>query len=376
MTVHYQFINTRPKLEAAVSAIEKAGTLAVDLEADSMYHYHEKICLIQLAANGDNYVIDPLEVKDLSMMAPLFSRPSLKKVFHGADYDIRSLYRDFKIEINNLFDTQLACRFLGAKETGLDAVLLERFNVRLNKKYQKKDWSKRPLPQAMLDYAVQDVTYLIPLAKRLEKELAEKKRRSWVTEECDTLSRVRPMPLNDNPLFLKCKGAGRLRSRGLCVLEALLQFREAVARQKDRPLFKILGNESLMKIAAARPRSLRRLKKIEAISDKQLGMYGEALVETVRRAVNVPLEKCPVYPRKKAPSLPAQAPIRMKALKSWRDSKAKTLALDPALVCTRATMLAIARANPKHKRGLEQIKEIKNWQREAFGTEIIAALKT
>ena len=77
-------------------------------------------------------------------------RGDIQKVFHGADYDVRSLYRDFKININNLFDTELACRFLGFKASGLDAVLTKRYNVHLNKKYQRKDWSKRPLPEEMV----------------------------------------------------------------------------------------------------------------------------------------------------------------------------------------------------------------------------------
>ena len=178
-----------------------------------MYHFREKVCLIQIATRHTSAVIDPLQINNLSVLKPVFKRTDILKVFHGADYDIRSLYRDFKISINNLFDTELACRFLGLKETGLEAVLKKRYNVRLNKKYQRKDWSKRPLPQEMIAYAAQDVRYLIPLAKSLQQELKNKRRLLWVEEECRHLSRVRPANNNTAPLFVGFKGAGKLGPR-------------------------------------------------------------------------------------------------------------------------------------------------------------------
>ena len=150
--VKYQIIDTVSRLENIAKAFENEKTVAVDLEADSMYHFREKVCLIQMATTQANVVIDPLLIHDLSPLKPIFSSPNIRKIIHGADYDVRSLYRDFGIEINNLFDTELACRFLGSRETGLDAVVQKLFQVKLNKKYQKKDWSKRPLPEKMIEY--------------------------------------------------------------------------------------------------------------------------------------------------------------------------------------------------------------------------------
>ena len=121
--ITYKMINTRNELEDFVGIIENEKTVGVDLEADSMYHFKEKVCLIQMAATNINVVIDPLVVKDLSPLKPIFKRGDICKIFHGADYDVRSLYRDFRISIHNLFDTELASRFLGVSETGLEAVL-------------------------------------------------------------------------------------------------------------------------------------------------------------------------------------------------------------------------------------------------------------
>ena len=176
----YEWIETLPRLEAVARILRQAKIIGVDLEADSMYHYFEKICLLQIATESASYVLDPLALRDLSALRPVFSNPRIRKVFHGADYDIRYLYRDFRLEVENLFDTQLACQFLGLRESGLEALLRSRFHVELNKKYQRADWSRRPLSPEMLEYAAMDARYLIPLARMLERELEEKGRLPWV----------------------------------------------------------------------------------------------------------------------------------------------------------------------------------------------------
>jgi ribonuclease D len=371
----HQMVDTAAGLEKAVGTLEKEKVIAVDLEADSMYHFKEKVCLIQLATEKISVVVDPLQIDDLSPLNPLFANPDIQKIFHGADYDVRSLYRDFKIKIKNLFDTELACRFLGIKETGLKAVLKAFFEITIDKKYQKKDWSKRPLPKEMIEYASKDVIYLLPLAKILIDKLEEIDRLIWVLEECHNLSKVRSVLSDEEPLFLKFKGAGRLKSRGLAVLEALLQYRKAVAEKKDRPLFKIIGNDSIMKIATARPATLRRLKGIKALSGRQISMYGNDLIQVVAGALKLAENELPVYPRKTASPIPSEVLERIKVLKSWRDSKAVALNMDSGMVCNNALITAIALKNPEDKKSMGTIKEMKKWQKTAFGREIITVLK-
>jgi ribonuclease D len=170
----YKIIDSGGQLADLVDKLKNETAIGVDVEADSMYHFKEKVCLIQMATAHINVVIDPLMVKDLSALKPVFKTKNIKKIFHGADYDVRSLYRDFKISINNLFDTELASRFMGLPETGLEAVLKKRFAIRLDKKFQRKDWSKRPLPREMMDYAAKDARYLLPLSQDLTAELKDK----------------------------------------------------------------------------------------------------------------------------------------------------------------------------------------------------------
>lgn len=375
MEIESQIIDKAIDLEKMVRSVEKEKAVAVDLEADSMYHYQEKVCLIQIATEKISVVIDPLAIKDLSPLKPFFSNPDIQKIFHGADYDVRSLYRDFKIRINNLFDTELASRFLGIKETGLQAVLKTFFNVNVDKKYQKKDWSKRPLPKEMMAYASKDVIYLLPLARMLIHKLKKMDRMTWVLEECEDLSNVRPVLSNEAPLFMKFKGAGRLKSRSLAVLEALLQFRKRVAEKKDRPFFKIIGNESMMKIVTARPVTLRRLENTKALSNRQISMYGSDLTKVVAKTLKIPESELPVFPSQKPPVLPNGVPAKIKALKSWRASKASALGIDPGVLCNNALITAIVVKNPGDSKSFDTVKEMKNWQKQAFGAEIIRVLK-
>jgi ribonuclease D len=226
----------------------------------------------------------------------------------------------------------------------------------------------------MLDYAARDVIYLVPLAEILEKELDNKGRLTWIHEECGYLSKVRPALSNDEPLFLKFKGAGRLRPKSLAILESLLQFRKKVAEKRDKPLFKIIGNNDLMKITLAKPVTLRLLKDTKALSNRQISIYGNALVETINKAIKIPEDKLPVYPHKKAPVLTHRVQKRLKELKKWRNKKAKELEVNSAIICNNALINSIAVENPSNSNCLKTIKNMKNWQKKEFGKEIIEVL--
>lgn len=370
----YQIITTTDQLAGLAAELEREALVGFDLEADSMFHFKERVCLVQLATHRTHAILDTLALRDLAPLKPLFKDPRIRKVFHGADYDVRSLFRDFDIRIANLFDTQLACRFLGYRETGLEAVLKEFFSVALDKTYQRKDWSRRPLPRQMLDYAVSDARYLPALAERLTAELLENGRLAWVEEECRILSKVRPGNSDGTPLFMNCKGAGRLEPRSLAVLEELLAFRRRVAREKDRPMFKVFNAESLLALAEAKPATIAELEKSGALSPSQIDRYGEAILAAIQAALRLPAAQLPHYPRKTSRTISAAASERIQSLRRWRDAAARRLKIEPALVCSRAAMAAIAVRKPTQPADLAEVAELRNWQRKLFGKEIIAAL--
>jgi ribonuclease D len=371
----FDIVDTRSALEDLVEKLHAQAEIAVDLEADSMYHYKEKVCLIQLAADSITAVVDPLKIGDLAVLKPLFNARHIRKVIHGADYDVRSLYRDFQITLRNLFDTQLASRFLGYAETGLDAVLQQTFAISLDKRFQRKDWSRRPLPEDMLAYAAEDVRHLIPLARNMETELEEKGRLSWVLEECKLLSKVRPTANESDPLFLHFKGAGGLSVRSLAALEAMLQYRKEVAQLHDRPLFRVISNTSLLQLALDKPITVEQLKRTDVLSPKQVALHGHRLVAAIQKALDLPQSRMRRYPHQKPPRVPSAAVARITALKKWRNRKAKQLNIDPSLICSKALISTIATARPRHIEDLRILPDMRSWQREEFGTEILRVIK-
>ena len=367
----YRLIRTPAELGRFIAAIHGERILAVDLEADSMFHFQEKVCLVQMAGGDQSVVIDPLEIDSLAPLAPLFQDPHICKVFHGADYDVRSLYRDYGIVIANLFDTQLASMFLGERETSLGAVIGRRFGIQLDKRYQKKDWSQRPLPDDMVAYAASDVFHLIPLAHQLMHELEKKGRLGWVQEECAHLSAVRPAENGSEPLFLRLRGAGRLPRRNLAALEGLLQYRRDLAAKRDRPLFKVFSNSALLKIAAEMIDTPEAMLAARCLSSKQIQAHGSTLTAIVKKTGRLADKDLPTYPRRRRPPVPPLLPERVQAIKAWRDQLADRLELDPALLLNKALMTAIALKTPNDLQRLRQVDGIRDWQVGAFGEDLL-----
>ncbi len=369
----HEWVETLTRLEAVARILGQAKIIGVDLEADSMFHYFEKVCLLQIVTESASYVIDPLALRDLSALRPVFSSPHIRKIFHGADYDIRSLYRDFRIEVENLFDTQVACKFLGLRETGLEALVRSRFHVELNKKYQRADWSQRPLSREMVEYAAMDGGYLIPLSRMLEKELEEKGRLSWVEEECLFLAKVRFGPPSHAPLYLKVKEAFLLDPRSLSVLETLLEFRETQAQKGNLPPFKVLGNEGLLELAKKKPLRLEELETGKALSRKQIDRYGTCLLKEIHRAMTISDKDLPVYPRETKPDFSSPVRKRIRALKAWRELRANTLEMEPGILLNNAMINDLALKNPRSIKEIEMISSLKKWRQSHFGLEILAA---
>jgi ribonuclease D len=320
-------------------------------------------------------LIDPLALKDMSPLAAPLGDPRIMIVMHGADYDIRSLHRDFGIEVQNLFDTMLASRFLGISEFGLAALLKARFGIELNKKYQKADWSKRPLSPEMSRYAAADTSDLLPLYDQLSAELIEKGRLSWLEEECHLLCQAR-VTEKEGPLFLSCKGAGKLKGRTLAILEELLQLRDRQACELDRPPFKVLSAEVLLEAAEKRPRTLHDLSNIKGMTPGQIQRFGDKMLLAVSAALALPEEKLPSFPRQRRDEPTDGTKDRIKRLKSWREQHSAVQALEPGVVAPNWLLEAVADACPASEAELDGVAGMREWQKRLYGQELLQELAT
>lgn len=366
-----EIVTTHQRLAQVAGLIEQEREVAVDLEMDSLHHYREKVCLVQISTRSENWLIDPLALGDLSPLAGPLGDPGVVIVMHGADYDVRSLHRDYGIEIANLFDTMIASRFLGIREFGLAALLKARFGIELNKKYQKADWSRRPLSPEMCDYAMADTATLLPLYDQLREELEQLGRLDWLEEECRLVCQAR-VSEREGPLFLSCKGAGKLKARSLAALEGLLQLRDSQARQLDRPPFKVLSSETLLELAEKLPRTLTEVAAVKGMTPGQVNRYGEAVLAAVAAALALPERELPRFPRQRREEPGDGVRERLKQLKQWRQDFSSTLGLEPGVIAPNWLLEGVAETGPSTAAGLDAIAGMREWQKRLLGAELLA----
>lgn len=328
-----------PELAATLARQER---IAIDSESDSFHHYQEKVCLIQISIPGQTVLLDPLSLASLDPLLPLFADPAKEKVLHGADYDIRTLERDYGVQFNNVFDTMIAAQLIGLEAIGLAALLQRYFGVALNKKLQKADWSRRPLPPEMVRYAADDTIHLLALRDRLDEELRRLSRQSWHREECQRLVMQRAAP-RQPPSCFAIKGAGRLEPAQWAVLQSLLEMREEIARAGDRPPFKVLVNETLLELAVRQPATAAELSPISGITPRVSERLGEPLLDAIRRGQAVAPAQWPKRPSSGYTSLRPPQEAQVKRLKAARDRIALQLGLAPGLICSNAVMEELVR---------------------------------
>ena len=368
-----EIITTALRLAEVADILSQQTEIAVDLEMDSLHHYREKVCLMQVSTRQQSWLIDPLALTSLAPLAAPLNNPEIVVVMHGSDYDIRSLHRDFGIEVTNLFDTMIAARFLGIAEFGLAALLRARFGIELDKKYQKADWSKRPLSREMCAYATADTSDLLALYDQFRAELEQKNRLGWLEEEGRVVCQAR-VTEKEGPLFLYCKGAGKLRGHTLAVLEELLQMRARQSELLDRPPFKVLSADTLIDVAENRPQTLYELSLFKGMTPGQLQRHGAGIMSAIERGMATPESKLPRFPRSVKKEVLERVKERLKNLKTWRERYSHELGLDPGVLAPNWLLEAIADTENATQEEQDGIPGMREWQKQLFGDDLARIL--
>jgi ribonuclease D len=355
-----------------LEGLRTEARIAVDLEADSLHSYREKVCLVQVSTEARTAILDPLAAPGvLTGLAPVLGDPAVQKVLHGGDYDVRLLKRD-GVSARNLFDTMIAAQFAGRERFGLAALLGEEFGVVLDKRYQRADWSRRPLDPGMLAYAAADTDHLLALADRLSEELVRLGRLGWAQEEFTLLEQVEPSPPK-KPWCLNVKGAGRLAPRQLARLQALLELREELAGSWNRPPFKVLSNQVLIDWAVQPPAGRRELTATPGAGGPLLDRIAAPALEALARAEALPEGECPrAEAVRRVPLTPGEE-RRLARLKAAREAASRALRIEPGLLVNGATLERLARLDPAEA-AAELPAALKRWQREALGDPLRHAL--
>jgi len=362
---------TKPgELKRLANILADQPIVAVDTESNSLYAYHEQVCLIQFSTPQTDYLVDPLALGDLSALAPIFAGGNIQKTFHAAEYDILCLKRDFGFSFSNLFDTMLAARFVGRKEVGLGSILEAEFNIQVDKRHQRANWGQRPLPGYLLDYASQDTHYLIPLQVILQHQLEEKELLPLAQEDFKRLCNVAANPENGKSDCWRVNGIHKLSPQQAAVLQELCRYRDEVARQRNRPLFKVISDHTLQAIASSLPTNQDELKHLPGMTNHQIDRHGKALLQAVQRGLHAE----PIHPpRNVRPDDHFLA--RVEALKQWRKQKAKELEVESDIILPRDLLHQLAAKNPQEMDALSECLADVPWRRERYGQEILVVLR-
>jgi len=367
----HHLITTQTDWQDCLAALQQESRIAIDLEANSMYAYRERVCLIQISIPDRDFIIDPVAKLDLSGLGEILADTAVEKIFHAAEYDLILLKREYAWKLNNLFDTMWAARILGYKQYGLASLLKKIFDLKLDKQYQKSNWCRRPLSPAQLIYAQLDTHYLLQLRDYLDAELQAANRSAEAKEIFLEQTKVQPGNHDFDPdNFWSIHGVHELSGEQRAILKALNIYRDQEAQRRNQPLFKIFGDRTMLEIARQCPHSFSELQQVYGMSAGQVRRYGKQLLRLIEENENAQAPRQP----KRSSRPPDDVLCRYEKLHNWRKQRAQRRGVESDVILSRDTLWAIARENPHTKEELAQLAEMGAWRCQAYGDDIIKLL--
>jgi ribonuclease D len=376
----FLFVDRPDALAAAVERIRGARALAVDTEADSMHSFFEKVCLVQLATEKDDaFVIDPLALRGLEGLGAVFADPQTVKVFHGADFDVMSLRRDFAFDFKNVFDTMLAGQLLGDEKLSLRDYVERFFGVKLEKAHTRDDWAKRPLAEKQLEYCYHDVAFLVKLMEIQRARLVEADLVEESEIEFERLARREPAKKEFDPhAWMKIQGARELAPVQQAALAHLFTLRDRHARQLDRPPFKVVGNDTMIRMAKAMPDSGDRLRAVKGVSSYVGGRMLREVLDAFAAAKSE--GGPPPRPRQHHGGDPMRrldmaAQKRLGRIKDWRSAASQRTHVTTMAILPNYAMFEVARIRPQSLEQLAAIPGVGTKRAGRWGAEILDAMQ-
>lgn len=373
----FTWVSNAADFRAMIEVLQPVRRMALDIEADSLYHYYEKVCLIQISTDRETFVLDPLVISDLSALQPMMENPEIEKTFHAAGYDIFCLHRDYDFSFTNVFDTHIAGQLVGYEFLGLSALMEKLLGIVHSKHRQRDDWSQRPLKAEQLEYAATDTHHLLRLRDVLERQLRERGRWSWAVEEFEAMASSESAGREFDPeAYRRIKGSRDLPPHELAALRALFLLREGYARRLDVPPFKVINNPVLLDLAKKPPRSPRELLRRHGVSYRIARRFGKEICQKIRDAQKEGAPPSPTQANRywKPPS--PEIRQRLGNLKHWRNSKAIKLNLPVGVVFPGNLLECLAVFPPNDLAALANLAGMRRWRVQEFGQEILQVLQS
>jgi ribonuclease D len=358
-------ITTNVELSGVIDALQHVSEIAIDTEADSLYAYHARVCLVQVGIPGHDWVIDPL-APDIDL-SPLWQLIRTKKLLlHGCDYDLRMLDACHNVHVSEVYDTMLGARYLNESHIGLAALVHKNFGVELDKSSQKANWAMRPIPDKMLEYAAQDTHFLFEIARRQRAELEAQGKLAWVNEHCEMVRQQAYQLSTDAHDPWRIKGLSGLSRRQLAQVKAIWEWRDAIASRRNVPPFKIFSNEKIIDLAdRLGNKSSVLLSDLWGMPRNVVGTILDDLLERTHQAAQLSEDECPSLPTRAVPP-PAPNAQLMEKLKIQRDKLAAKWNIDPTLMSNKHQMVLLAFAIERKEESPWANAELMLWQQELW----------
>ena len=367
------------QLQVALEEWESADLVGLDTESNSFFAYKDRLCLLQVSANGKDWIVDPIALGDeLKIINGFLEDPEQTVIFHAAEYDLMLIKADLGAEIKGLFDTQVAMTLLGSKKTGLAALLEDYYGVCVSKKHQRSDWGKRPLSDGQLEYARTDTRFLPDVYGKLMAKLETANMVAALEGDCRRQEQEILSPRVPNMEgWRKMKQARGLDALAKARLRALFQWRETTAQQRDVPVFRVLANDALGELARRPPKGMKDLADRKGVGWKVAKRYGDPILKALRAVEGQEIQEKPQEKVDRAERERRRIVRENKeSLKNWRKKMAQSLDLPSERLMHRRHLEELASKLPQTSEELLRTIPMNDWQRETLESSLLAVLES
>jgi len=364
-----------PSLVGLVDRATRVGRIGIDTEFVGEGHYRTLLCLIQLVVDDDDgltvLVVDTLDGStDLAPLARVLADPEVEVVVHAGRQDVALLRRCLPTEVTRLFDTQIAAGFAGLPaQAGYDTLLREVLGVNVQKTASYTRWDRRPLSDEQLGYAREDVLHLLDLSTELQRTLAASGRLEWAREECRMLEQASDSR-DPDLVFARLPRINSLKASARAVARELVEWRERVASEQDRPASTVLNDAALVELAKRRPRTASELDQIRGVNPGSLRRRGVELLAAIERGTR--RDPIPAEAQHHDPSSPLDAPL-IALCEALVRARAIEGSLAYELIAARADLQRIV-TSVRAKRPEPELRTLHGWRRELVGAELLELL--
>ena len=365
--ISYMYIATQENLAAFVERARSSSVLAIDTEFLREKTYYAKLCLLQMATDDEVVIVDPFEMDDLSVLAPLLTDERIVKLFHAAGQDLEIILREVGVIPRPVFDTQVAAALLGyTQQIGYAALVHAECGVSLKKIDSFTDWSRRPLSASQRDYAADDVVYLPRLYAGMRAALEEKGRLHWLDHDFEELSDPARYEANERERFRRLKRVSQLSRRQLSAAREVAAWRELEAQRRDVPRKWVVTDEQIVEACKREARTIDELFMVRGLSDRLSTKDARAVVSLISSALSAPPDTWPELDRcgKSEPNVDAELDL-MSALVRLR-AKENGIAFP-----TLASHDDLARVARGYREGVDLLR---GWRRAIVGEELLELL--